>query len=363
MSNTWARAPLVWILKGPKAGDYAQLQLLARALGAASVTKQLVFRSWELLLHARPRPTLLALDRVASDPLAAPWPDLVLTAGRRNELVARWIRDASGGRSRLVHVGRPWSNPARFDLVVSNRQYLLGAADNVIVNDLPLTDVTAESLAADRATWSAKWADLPHPWIVALVGGDSGPLVFSVEHARELARQINARIALTRGSVLLTTSGRTPPRSADVLLNALDAPAFVNRWPAPGDNPYRGLLACADEFIVTADSMSMLAEACATGRPVYLFDYSDEARGWRTRSAYRWKPFVHRLAMSIGPVRMRRDVRRIHSALLATGRLRRLAEDHPNAEGAAGTSGTNDLIRTVARVRALLERGQSGKVL
>ena len=63
MSNTRARAPLVWILRGPKAGDYAQLQLLARAMDVPAVTKQLVFRPWELLLHAFPRPTLAALDR------------------------------------------------------------------------------------------------------------------------------------------------------------------------------------------------------------------------------------------------------------------------------------------------------------
>ena len=38
MSNA---VPLVWILRGPKAGDYAQLQLLARALDVPSVTKRL----------------------------------------------------------------------------------------------------------------------------------------------------------------------------------------------------------------------------------------------------------------------------------------------------------------------------------
>jgi len=352
MSNTQARAPLVWILKGPKAGDYAQLQLLARALGVSAVTKQLVFRPWELLLHARPRPTLAALDRAASDPLEPPWPRLVLTAGRRNELVARWIADASAGHTRLVHVGRPWSHPARFDVVVSNRQYLLSASDNVIVNDLPLTDVTADSLAGERSTWGAKWAGLPHPWVVVLVGGDSGPLVFSPQHAQELARQINARVAKRGGSVLLTTSGRTPPRSTDALLQTLNSAAFVHRWPSSEANPYRGLLACGDEFIVTADSMSMLAEACATGKPVYLFDYSDEARGWLAPSAYRWKPLVHRLAMSIGPLRMRRDVRRIHAALLEAGRIRRLGAADDDAK--VVTNRNDDLTRTVERVRALL---------
>jgi len=60
MSNVRAHAPLVWILRGPKAGDFAQLLLLARALGIQSETKQLVFRRWELMLHAMPQPTLAA---------------------------------------------------------------------------------------------------------------------------------------------------------------------------------------------------------------------------------------------------------------------------------------------------------------
>jgi len=355
MSNTLARRPLVWLLKGSKAGDYAQLQLLARALGVAAVTKQLVFKQWELLLHAFPRPTLAALDRAASDALDAPWPDLLLTAGRRNELIARWVRDASGGRTRLVHVGRPWSNPHHFDLVVSNRQYLLSAAPNVMINDLPLTGaLDAASVANERAVWGTKWAHLPRPWTVLLIGGDSGPLVFTPRHARELARQVDARMARTHGSLLLTTSMRTPPHSADALLAALNSPAFVHRWPSSEANPFRGLLACGDEFIVTADSMSMLADACATEKPVFLFDYFDDANAWRKQSSYRWKPLVHRLTMSIGPVRMRRDVRRIHSALLDAGRIRRLGgvDDRPTKIVASNRS--VDLTRTVERVQLLL---------
>ena len=355
MSNTQARMPLVWLLKGPKAGDYAQLQLVARTLGVAAVTKQLVFKQWELLLHAFPRPTLAALDRAASDLLEAPWPDLVLTAGRRNELVARWIRDASGGRTRLVHVGRPWSNPARFDLVVSNRQYLLGASDRVIVNDLPLTDLNETTLAGERAAWGAKWAHLPRPWTVLLVGGDSGPLVFAPPHARRLAHLVNERVAHRQGSLLLTTSGRTARNSADALCAELSAPGIVNRWPSTDANPYRGLLACGDEFIVTADSMSMLAEACATGKPVYLFDYSDTARGWRSRSAYRWKPLVHRLAMLIGPMRMRRDVRRIHTALLDAGRIRHLDTQHDGPIDTTRLTASKELVLTATRVRTLLD--------
>ncbi|MBV8506935.1 MAG: mitochondrial fission ELM1 family protein, partial [Alphaproteobacteria bacterium] len=39
-----------------------------------------------------------------------------------------------------------------------------------------------------------------------------------------------------------------------------------------GDNPYFAYLALADAFMVTADSVSMICEAAATGNPVHIFD-------------------------------------------------------------------------------------------
>lgn len=354
MSNTRARTPLVWILKGPKAGDYAQLRALATTIGWPFLVKQLVFRRFELLVHARPRPTLVAVDRAASDPLEPPWPDVLLTAGRRNELVARHVRDASGGQTRLVHVGRPWSNPEHFDLVISNRQYMLETSNRVLVNDLPLHDIDALSLAAERARWEPRFAHLPRPWTVLLTGGDSGPLVFTAARAHELGRQVNALLIRVGGSLLVTTSARTPRRSADALFETLVAPAYVFRFPSEGENPYRGLLACGDRFVVTGDSMSMLAEACGTGKPVYLHDFANPGTWWRDPSAYRWKPFVHRLAMTIGPRRMRRDVQRIHRALLDAGRIRSLDDDRTGEAGAIDAPGEGELIRTALRVRSLL---------
>ena len=41
-----------------------------------------------------------------------------------------------------------------------------------------------------------------------------------------------------------------------------------------GDNPYPAFLAHADRFIVTADSVNMTGEPCATGRPVWVFQPS-----------------------------------------------------------------------------------------
>ncbi len=43
-------------------------------------------------------------------------------------------------------------------------------------------------------------------------------------------------------------------------------------WDGAGKNPYLAMLAAADAIVVTADSVNMVGEACATGKPVLVFD-------------------------------------------------------------------------------------------
>ena len=55
--------------------------------------------------------------------------------------------------------------------------------------------------------------------------------------------------------------------------NAVTFDANAQRiiWDGTGANPYPYFLAGADAFVVTADSVNMAGEACATGKPVYIF--------------------------------------------------------------------------------------------
>jgi mitochondrial fission protein ELM1 len=88
--------PLVWLLIGDKAGDSAQLRVLAEALGWSTREIALETNRWRNL------PNLLLGESLLSSKVsfAPPWPDLVLWAGRRGTPIARWIRRASGGRTR-----------------------------------------------------------------------------------------------------------------------------------------------------------------------------------------------------------------------------------------------------------------------
>lgn len=353
----------VWVLASPRAGERTQLLALAEGLGLPFEVKTVVHHRLGSLPGVLGIESPAGVDRERSDALTGPWPDLVLLAHHRNEAVARWIRRLSGGRTRLVLVGRSWLPARRFDLVVTTPQYGLPPSANVLHNALPLHPVSAERLAVAAQLWRPRLAHLPGPFVTVLVGGSSGPYRFDAAAAARLGREASALARQLGGSVLVTTSARTSPAAADALVQAIDAPAYVHRW-APGgggDNPYLGFIGLADRLVVTADSISMIAEACATGKPVQLFDFgAGGALAMREGAAQAAEPLLRRavarvyasyLALPRGRFNRARDLRVVHRALLAAGRVTWLGE--PVATTPLPTAGS-ELTRTVNRVRDLL---------
>ena len=355
-------APRVWVLSSPRAGERTQLLALAEALGCPYEIKRITHRPLGAALELLGGEHLAGVDGERSDTLEAPWPDVVLLAHQSNEMVARWIRRRSGGRTRLVLLGRPWAPVESFDLVVTTPQYELPEAANVLQNLLPLHGVTAERLADAAERWEPRLAHLPRPFVTVLVGGSSGPYVVDAAAAERLGREVSALARGLGGSVLVTTSARTPAAAVDALFAAIDAPACLHRWVASdSQNPYFGFLGLADRIIVTADSISMIAEASATGKPVEMFDFGSGAVPMRDNAAVdpdqpllvRVRGWLYETYMRLprGRLNRTRDLRIVHRALLATGRVTWSGE-----QTRAGTMRVvgDEMTRTLNRLRGLL---------
>lgn len=355
-------AATVWLLLGEKEGDNAQVKTLAEALGWRSVIKSLRFRRTEILTNRVLATSLAGVIKHRSSPLTPPWPDLIITAGRRNDPVAFWIRKRSGGRTRLVRLGRPWAPVDRFDLVVTTPQYLLPPHPKVLMNTLPLHPISEQRLEQARTNWQPRLAHLSRPYVAVLAGGNSGAYTFTPEQGRLLGEQAAALAARQQGSILLTTSPRTPDDTSHALIDAIqECPSFVYRWGSGPPNPYLGLLALADVLIVTGESISMLTEASATGKPVYIVDLSGSrhsrdagATSLRVQwTGFRLQPLIHRLAMRIGPRHLRRDIRQIHHRLVASGRAAYLGDAAPSIPP---EQTIDELALTVERVKSLFPK-------
>ena len=200
--------------------------------------------------------------------------------------------------------------------------------------------MTPARLAEGRRRWGPCLTHLPAPYVALLVGGaGSGRYSLDRTVALRLARAASGLAARRGGSLLVTTSHRTPPGIADALEAHLTAPSAFHRWRPglPDDNPYFGYLGLATSSWSPATASRCWPRRPRPGRPVHLFDL--EPRGAEAllsgRDLLAWlRTRLHEAAQSCLPRRLRRDIRVIHARLLAGGRVVRLGE------GAVRTSAT-----------------------
>lgn len=359
-----AAPPRIWTLLGDKLGDNAQVEAIAAALGWPSERKRLRFRAEFETGKPRFGPSLHHLDAEASDPLDPPWPDAVLTIGRRPSMAALWLRAQSAGRTRLILVGRPKGRIADFDLVISTPQYGVPPGDNVLQLAMPLMRVGDEVLARARARWSDALGALPRPLTAVLIGGTTGPYRFDAAAAEHLLAAVEGAVAADGGSAYYCTSRRTPAAFAAALEAGKRAADPLYRWAeASEDNPYHGLLALADRFVVTGDSLSMIVEAARCERPLTIYDPPKRRFGMARlvhevgRRAYaaegeRGAPgLLDRLVRS-GRLGYPRDIEALHRTLYDAGVARPLAAGFAAPSG----GGLDELPKVVARIRSLLQR-------
>jgi mitochondrial fission protein ELM1 len=238
----------VWGLDSGRIGEFLQVEVLGRALD---------------MPFERIR---LSKEGEALEALPATPPRLILSFGRDARAALRLADGcvASGLASRplTVHLGTPGQTPIdAFDLIIPLPQDDYPTARNVQFLRLPLNGATiaAEEILQANGCGSC----------TVIVGGPSRHFRLPPATVRRLIR-FGIRVAQANAETLVVvTSPRTPPATLRALskLRARLGFSLITY----GGTPFSQLLQSGSRFVVTGDSASMLAEACRTGKPVWLF--------------------------------------------------------------------------------------------
>lgn len=260
----------VWVLLDDRAGNRAQALGVAEALDVPIKTIEITYGLFAKLPNIILGASLWGVTSETKDRLKAPWPDLIIAAGRRTAPVARWIKRQSGQKTRLVQIMAPGSGHAEFDLICQPAHDDGQPGDNILEIPAAPHGFNAALLSDVADKWSARLATLPSPRIALLIGGSTRRRAFTEGMARQLCKQASEIAVRHNGSLMVTTSRR----SGDVI-GAVEASLSgdyqLHRWDDDAENPYPAYLATADAIIVTGESVSMCSEAVSTGKPVYLF--------------------------------------------------------------------------------------------
>lgn len=253
--------PTAWLLRDGQPGNETQVLGLAALLEAAGV--DVALRKVRANRRHRLGAAILgghgwSIDRRRSDALEPPWPDLAIGAGRRSGPWARYVKAASGGRTRAVMLGQKGVNRmADLDLAVALAHWRLPAHARRRLVDLPPT-------AAPRPT--SKPAKPPH--VLLLVGGRCFDHAFAANEGAALAARA-ATAASAQGATLSIATSRRTGAAAEAAMAAAAPEAETHFW-RTGASTLDDLLAAAAAVIVTGDSESMIAEAVAARLPTYV---------------------------------------------------------------------------------------------
>ncbi|MBS0295098.1 MAG: mitochondrial fission ELM1 family protein [Proteobacteria bacterium] len=262
-------ALVAWTLTTGAAGMRTQARGLAEAVADTVIEKTITVGAPWSWLPAGALP--FALRGVSGDPVAPPWPDLVVSCGRKSAIAAAAIRKASGGRTVVAHVQDPLADPKRFDLVVALPHDRV-KGPNVLNVLTALHDVTPAKLEAAADAWRERFAPLGKPLVGVILGGATRGRDFTVEDGQTLIDRLQAMRAESGAGLAITPSRRTPEAVRALFRQAFADDPRVFVWDLNDPNPYRGILALADRLVVTSDSLSMVSEAISTPHPVEVFD-------------------------------------------------------------------------------------------
>ncbi|KAI3798362.1 hypothetical protein L1987_33635 [Smallanthus sonchifolius] len=218
-------------------------------------------------------------------------PLLVVACGRDTISIASSIKKLASENVFVVQIQHPRTQLSRFDLVVAPqhdyyaltphaqeqvprffRKYITPDEPpnkNVVLTVGALHQVDFAALRSAAIAWHDEFAPLPKPLIVVNIGGPTSRCKYGTDLSKQLTTFLRG-VLDSCGSVRISFSRRTPDKVANFVRKELGDLPKIYIWDGEEPNPHMGHLAWADAFIVTADSVSMLSEACSTGKPVYV---------------------------------------------------------------------------------------------
>src|SRR5205085_4893470 len=161
-----------------------------------------------------------------------------------------------------------------------------------------------EDLEAAAERWRELFAGYARPHVALLVGGTTRVARLDSVVAARMASEVREMVEASGGALLVVTSPRTGNGVLAALRENLAGNARLYEWKR-GDpnNPYLGCLAVADTLIVTGDSESMLAEAAATTKPLYIYPLPPRPMNSRRRVRYLVASYAKAEAAARSPLR------------------------------------------------------------
>ncbi|GBR45824.1 nucleoside-diphosphate sugar epimerase [Acetobacter pomorum] len=246
----------VWILDTHRAGEMAQCKALADMLGLPCqiVPLQADFSLPEQIPDTQNIRLILSFGNAVRAALA--------------------LRARCKTVPAIVQIGRPSHIPVTdLDLIIIPPQDDYPAASNVLRLRFPLNGADKNKTFIPQIDQKTR-----HGGTVVLYGAPSRQFFLNEQDTYKLLYFSNKLAQAHHELLHVLTSPRTPVEAEGWLKEiSKTIPMQIYSF-RKGVNPFQNFLREANRFVVTGDSASMLADACRTGVPVWVFPLRPKRR-------------------------------------------------------------------------------------
>ena len=206
--------------------------------------------------------------------------DLVISCGRKSVIPSAIIKKKNTNIF-TIHIQDPKVNYKNFDVIIAPEHDEL-KGENVISSKGSIHYITQSEIEKAKNYLVNKFQNEN---IVSLIlGGPTKHYSFSNEELIQVFRKIKSNFISQGHKVLVIPSMRTPKRIIDLAIKEFVKEGFVVNL--VNKQAYLSALALATNIVVTCDSTSMISEAAASGKPIFVAHMKPKKNNYRFKKFF-----------------------------------------------------------------------------
>ena len=261
-------------------GMISQVEGIAKAL-KAEYSHKLIKLSfpWNLVPpKITPISQLILKERI---PLNENIPDLIISCGRKS-VVPSIILKRENPQIFTIHIQDPKVNPKNFDIIIAPEHDNLSGT-NILSSKGAIHYITESEINNAQSYLKNK---IKSQKIISLIlGGPNKYYDFSKDQLIKIFNEVRYNFLKKGYQIIVIPSIRTPKEIIDLaskefkkdglVLNSVDKQAYLSAF------------ALAKNIVVTCDSTSMISEAAASGKPIFIAHMKAKKDNYRFKKFYK----------------------------------------------------------------------------
>ena len=205
-----------------------------------------------------------------------PYPKVIISCGKNTAYTSYLLKKKLKNKILSIFIQKPPINLKNFDIVIAPKHDKC-IGKNVITTNGALTKISQNYIKKIKKIKKIPTI-LKKKFIVVLFGGNSRHHKITSNILKEITDKLMITSTKYNYKILIFFSRRTGKYNENYLRTNLIHKNFIFISPKSKKINYLQALCWAKIIIVSSDSVSMVSDACSTGKPVYIINIPSKSK-------------------------------------------------------------------------------------